>query len=344
METNLVKINPEEFGLQANEAAQVEAVFKPMLEKMSELESEFNEVVNLPIEPTTIKLAKELRLKYVKIRTATAEIHKKAKAYYLAGGRFVDGWKNAQLMASQGKEEKLEAIERYFENLEKERKLKLKTERWELLQKYMEVEPFGLGEMTEQVWSALYNGTIEAYNAKIEAEKKAEQDRIEAEQKRLAEEIRLIEENERLKKEATERELLAEIERKKQQAEIDKKNAEIEAQKKQQQEELRKQQEEADNERKRLEAIALEEQRKKIELERQLKEKEFAEKKAKLEAEKQAKKLAAAPDKKKMQTYINALEFPAFELTSIEAINIDTDIRVKFESFKKWALEQTENL
>jgi len=46
---------------------------------------------------------KELRLKYMKIRTATLDIHKKQKAFYLAGGRFVDGWMNASLMALSSK-------------------------------------------------------------------------------------------------------------------------------------------------------------------------------------------------------------------------------------------------
>lgn len=340
----LVKINPEDFGLQANEAKVVAAAFEPMLQKMNELEEEFNQVVLMPVEPSTCKVAKELRLKYVKVRTATAEIHKQAKDYYLKGGRFVDGWKNAQLMASQGKEEKLEAIERFYENLEKERKAKLRIERWEQIQPYLTEEPFGLGEMNQQVWENLLNGTIANFNAIKEAEKKAEQDRIDAENARLAEEKRLREENERLEKEAKEKERLAEIERKKQQAEIDKKNAEIEAQRKAQEAELKKQQDEAEKERKRLEWIALEEQKKAIEAQKLLKEKEEAEKKAKLEAEKQAKKLAAAPDKKKIQSYINGLDFPKYELSSIEAINIDSDIRAKFEAFKKWALEQTEKL
>jgi hypothetical protein len=48
----------------------------------------------------------------MKIRTATLDIHKKQKAFYLAGGKFVDGWKNAQHFASMGKEEKLEEIEK----------------------------------------------------------------------------------------------------------------------------------------------------------------------------------------------------------------------------------------
>ena len=112
----IVKINPVDYNLTDDTAKNIQQQFEPMLKKMVELENEFNEVVNLAIgESETTKKAKELRLKYVKVRTGTAEIHKNQKAFYLNGGRFIDGWKNAQLFASQGKESKLEEIEKYHE-------------------------------------------------------------------------------------------------------------------------------------------------------------------------------------------------------------------------------------
>ena len=98
---SIVKINPADYGLTETKAKEIEAMFKPMLQKMVELEEEYNEVVKLEINKDTCTKAKELRLKYVKVRTGTASIHKELKAFYLNGGRFVDGWKNAQLFASQ---------------------------------------------------------------------------------------------------------------------------------------------------------------------------------------------------------------------------------------------------
>lgn len=97
---NIIKVDPKEYGLEAKEEKQVQEVFVPMLEKLVELEDEYNEVVSQEMTPELTKQAKKLRLKFVKVRTDTAKIHKQAKAYYLAGGRFVDGWKNAQLQAS----------------------------------------------------------------------------------------------------------------------------------------------------------------------------------------------------------------------------------------------------
>jgi hypothetical protein len=209
MTTEIVKIDPKEFGIEDSKAADIAAQFQPMLDKMVELETSYNEVVQLPIEEReTAKKARELRLKYMKIRTATLDIHKKQKAFYLAGGKFVDGWKNAQHFASMGKEEKLEEIEKYAENLEKQRIADLQLSRQDQLLPYgvENVETLNLGVMPDSVWDNFLAGTITNYNAKIQAEK----DAAEAEKKRLQEEeaererIRL--ENEQLRKEAEERE------------------------------------------------------------------------------------------------------------------------------------------
>jgi hypothetical protein len=205
MSTEIVKIDPKEFGIEDTKAADIQAQFQPMLDKMVELENDYNEVLALPVEEKeTAKKARELRLKYMKIRTATLDIHKKQKAFYLAGGRFVDGWMNAQKFASLGKEEKLEEIEKYAENLEKQRLAELQQSRMEQLAPY-EVEnldSLNLSGMADNVWENFLAGTITNYEAK----KKAEQEAREAEEKRLAEEAaereRVRLENERLKKEA----------------------------------------------------------------------------------------------------------------------------------------------
>ena len=150
---DLVKIDPKDYGLEEKKAKQISDMFKPMLDKMVELEEEYNEVINLPISDETSQRARELRLKYVKVRTGTAAIHKDLKQFYVQGGRFVDGWKNAQLMASQGNEAKLKEIEDYLENQRKEKIAKLQEERakkLELLE--AEVIPPNLGELEDMVW------------------------------------------------------------------------------------------------------------------------------------------------------------------------------------------------
>lgn len=214
----IVKIDPKEFGMEETKAADISAQFKPMLDKMVELETEYNEVIKLPrSDPKTAATAKALRLKYVKVRTGTADIHKEQKAFYLSAGRFIDGWKNAQLFASEGIEKSLEEIERYAENLEKERIAKLQEERTVLLAPY-QVENLGhlnLGVMDEQVFNNFLEGTKVSFERKQEAErltKEAEEKRIadeKAEQERIRlENIELKKEQDRIAEEIKQKELI----------------------------------------------------------------------------------------------------------------------------------------
>ncbi len=351
--TEIIKINPAEYGLTDQTAKNISDQFKPMLDKMVELENEFNEVVNMPIEDVnTSKKAKEVRLKYVKVRTATAEIHKTQKAFYLNGGRFVDGWKNAQLFASEGKENKLAEIENYYENLERERIEKLQSERIELISPYLEdTSNIDFGNMKEDVWEAYFNAKKTAYNDRIEAEKKAEEDRIEKE-KAEAERIRLQEiENEKLKAEALKKEKELEAER------AAKLKAEHEAKKK-----LEAQQKEAEAKRK-AEQEKHEAEKKKIELENQKKLKAEQDKKAKLEAELKAKKdaeakaekerlqkiadekaeaerLAKAPIKEQLKKWVDTFNIPDVTIKNKTA----DEIKSKFIAFKKWSVSEIEKM
>ncbi len=202
MKNEIVKIDHAEYGLEESKAKEIEALFRPMLAKMTELEKEYNSVIRMKPSEATCTKAHDLRLKYVKIRTGTAVIHKVTKEFYLRGGKFVDGWKNAQLFASQGLEGKLMQIEQHFENLEKERKEKLQESR------SAELEPYGqsgefvdLGSMDDTVWNNYFSGVKLAFDQQQKAEKKAKEDeearlKVQAEQR---ERMRL--ENERLRKE-----------------------------------------------------------------------------------------------------------------------------------------------
>lgn len=219
-------VQAEQSGLEATEAKQVQAVFVPMLEALSLLEDEYNSVVALPISEETVKKAKELRLKFVKIRTKTAEIHKKAKAYYLAGGRFVDAFKNAQLQASGEKEQNLKKIEDYYVNLEKEQLAKIQEERLAMLSPYVEdTTALELSSMAEDVWLAYFNTKKKDYEDKIKAEAEAEKARLkaEAEEKARIEAQRI--ENEKLRAEVEARGKLLQKERE----EARKKQSELEA-------------------------------------------------------------------------------------------------------------------
>ena len=207
---HIVKIDAQEYGLQAHEAKQVESAFVPMIELMTQYEDRYNEIIVMPIEPSTIAAARELRLKYVKVRTGSADIHKTAKAFYLAGSRFVDGWKNALTFAVTGKEEKLEAIEKHFENIEKQRRAELKANRIEILRAVCEspeVQP--IDNMTEQQFSDFVAGMKLAKEQREASERAAEEARL----AEIEEQKKIRAENERLRIERSEIERKAAEER-----------------------------------------------------------------------------------------------------------------------------------
>ncbi len=317
MNTEIVKVNPAEYGVEETKAAQIAEQFKPMLDKMVELEAEYNQIIVLPIEKETCAKAKELRNKYVKIRTGTDKIHKEQKAFYLAAGRYIDGWKNAQLFASQGIEKKLEDIEKHYENIEKEKMIALKNERFEILKSVCDNPELYTPElMLQEAFDNLVNGLNLAKQAKIEAEQKAEAERIERERLEQEEREKQRIENERLKKEAEEREAAIKAEREaaeKALAEERRLNAEREANEKAEREEqarIEREAAEAAAKKEREEAAAklAAEQAEKQRLENELKAKQQAEQEAKDKAAAEEEAKLSMGDAAKYQELINDLE------------------------------------
>lgn len=361
MENQLVKINAQDYGLEQTKAQEIEAMFKPMLEKMSELEKDFNEVVKLEINPETVVKAHNLRLQYVKVRTGTASIHKDLKAFYLNGGRFVDGWKNAQIFASQGYEDKLEAIEKYYEILEKQRIEALETERKSLLFAYTEIMPAGLGQLDEAVFQNYLTGVKVAHQAKIDAELKAEKERIEKKQAEEAEREAQRIENLRLKAEAEKREKEIEAERIKQAAILKKQQEKMEAKAKADHAKFEAARKEAEAERKEALRIQAEKdeaariEREKIEAENrriqaELQAKAEAEIKTKQEAERieseriaNEKKAAKAPDKDKLLSMIQSVSISNPDMKTKEGEAVKNLIIEKLAAFKMWANTQVNN-
>jgi len=180
----LEKIDPEKYGLEEMKAEQIRSQFQPMLDKMVELEKEANEVFSKPIDEDTCKLAKEVRLKFVKVRTGTAKVHKEQKAFYLAAGKFIDGWKNTQKFASEGVEKRLLEIEKYYENLELQKIKELRESREEELKSFdVEVIPEGLGVMDDAIWDNYIQGVKTNHKLRKEAEEKSRLEQEEKERK-----------------------------------------------------------------------------------------------------------------------------------------------------------------
>lgn len=355
--SNIEKLNPAEYGLKEAEVQPIENAFAPKIMEREALKTVYETLITQELSPTLCKDAHDLRVKLVKVRTGIAEIHKTQKAYFLAAGRFVDEWKKKETAPVEQMEEKLEEIEKYYENLEKERKAKLKAERMEGLAKYeVDGSLMLLAEMTDDVWINYLAGVKLQYEARKEAERKAEEDRlaaIEAEKKRQ-EEIRL--ENERLKKEAEEREKTAAAERKKLEAEREK----AEKARRDAEEKARKEKEEADRKlkaeqeeaRKKLEAIQAEKDKAEAELRAKGETEERAKKEeqARLQAEeaeriKAEKRAAAAPDKEKLLALahtISSLSLP--ELKTPEAGQILANIKTLLAKVDTYIKEKAAEL
>lgn len=210
MGTKLIKLDATEFGVDKSRAKEMESAFVPMINFLKEMEVEYNGITKKSqgdVDKELCLKAHTLRLKYVKSRTGVDVIHRKGKQEVLLLGRAWDSLKNQYLYITNQNEETLGKIEMYFEIREDERKAILKEQREKLLKKYeVETEHIQLGEMEEDVWGNYFSGVKLQYENAITAEKKAETDRITKEKAEKAEQERIRKDNERLQKEAEERE------------------------------------------------------------------------------------------------------------------------------------------
>lgn len=341
--TNIVKVNPNEFGLQEEQAETILSGLTQILTEREILTQNYAEVIKLEITQSNIPIFKELRRKIADNRTKGIEKwHKANKEFYLRGGQFVDAIKRKEIIENERMEENLLECEKHFENIEKKRIQDLQDNRAAQLLAY-EVEntaQLSLGTMSEDVFEAFLQASKTKYLDKKEAERKAEEERLKAirlEQERI--ELQKLE-NERLKAEAIEREKALAEERKKQDEALAIERAKAEAERK-------KADEAAKIEREKQEAILAKERAEKAKLEAELKAKAEAEKRAEeerlaaeLKAKKEADKLAKAPIKKQLNTWVDGFELPVFQNKHEKA----DEIFAKFEAFKQWAKQQIETI
>jgi len=210
MKNEIVKIESEqlekvvtESGLAIQEGEEIKKSYLPFLVQLSEVQSQATKInFDSPAEIDET-IARELRLKTVKIRTGSKELKDERKRGYLLRGNLEQAAYNLIEASCKLTEDTFNNVEKAREIAEKKRKEQLRIDRAEMLSPYTEsVSLYPLGEMSEEQFNELYSGLRIAHENKIEAEKKAEEKRLaEIEAERIRQEnIRL--ENERLKKEA----------------------------------------------------------------------------------------------------------------------------------------------
>lgn len=293
MENQLIKIESSELekvvkesGLAIQEGEEIKQSYQPFLIQLAEIQSQAGKINFDNPQPIDETIARELRLKTVKIRTGAGDLKDSRKRIYLLRGNLEQAAYNLIAASCKLTEETFGNVEKAREIAEKKRKEILKAERIEKLLPYgVQVEFYDLANMPDENFTALLEGFKKAYEERIAAEKKAEEERIAKEKAEAEERERIRIENERLKKEAEEKEKELAAERAK--VEAERKAAEAKA------EEVRKA---AEAERKRLEEIAR-------------KEREAAE--AKLKAEQDAARKAAekaAEEKRKLEAELKAKE------------------------------------
>lgn len=329
----------ENSGLEKTKSQRLLEMFTPYFNRMSEIETKINGLNAADPQKEDIKIAKEIRLALKNNRVASEKIKDDAKASILIEGRLIDNLNNIIKNTSKGLELKCEQIEKDAEIKEAARIEAIRISRVELLAHYVEdANIFPLGAITQDQFDTMLSGYKLAVEQKKEAEAKAEAERIAKETAEKLEEERIRQENERLKKEAEEKEVALAAER----AETAR-LAKIEADKqaailKEQQEKAAK--ERAENEAK-LKVAAIEADR----LQKELKAKQDAEKAVavRIEADRKAKELAEkkaakAPIKERLRVAISGL------LLTLPDSEITAGITAKFNGFKSWSLQQIESL
>lgn len=351
MKTELVVINPREYGLEEKQAEKMTSGLAVVLTERKALEGIYNAVIAKELNAETFKEARELRLKVQKNRTTGIEAwHKTNKAFYLAGGRFVDAYKNKEVIINEQMEERLLEIEKYEEKLASDLKAKLKAERLALLEPFeVDTQYVSIEEMTEDQFNGFLNTNKVAFETKIEQQKQAEKARIEAEKK--AEDERL--EAERLEKERLEAQR---VENEKLKAEAEKREKELAIEREKLAKENAEKERLAKIESDKQAKVLAEEKAKSDLLAKQLKEKEEAEKlaqeqeKSRIEAEEaeklaKEKALANAGDREKVKHFFETFKSIAFpDLTSEDGKKLAKEINEGLALLRKGIVEGSKNL
>jgi hypothetical protein len=282
----LVKI-VEESGIEKTQGQIILDNFTEFFKEASEWEAKAKSIIIKDVSQVEeMKKAREARLALKTIRTTAEKTRIKLKEKSRREGLAIDGIANVLKALIIPIEEHLDKQEKFAENLEKERKEKIKAQRSLELSKYVDdITLYNFSEMLDDAFNNLIETLKTAFEVKQEAIKKAEKDRLETEKKEAIERENQRLENIRLKKEAEAREKELAKERAEQ-----KKKIEVERLKAKKEAEAREKIEAE------LKAKKVEEER----IEREKQNKLQAEKLAKLEAEKKAEQ---APDREKLIKY-----------------------------------------
>jgi colicin import membrane protein len=328
--------------------AEVQTVLQQIFTGTDDWERQVDEIEVKSINDTmSIQLADVARLNSKKARLSAEKIFdskrnevQNLKAEFDLEDKLWLKAKQVMQLKFKAIEEKAEWKANFAKRYEAEQKELRTQQRILSVSKYAEINRIEFENMSDDSFESFINGLKSTHEAKIEAERLAEELRI-AKAKAEAERIEAQRlENIKLKKEAEERERLAQIEANK--------RAQIEAERVAKEAiEAKERAEKERKERESYEAKIKAERNERERIESELKAKKDAELKAenaRLEAERLAKieadKLAKAPIKNQLNLWVDSFAY-GIPPTDNEATKL---IIEKFEAFKKWAKSEINNL
>lgn len=205
-ETQLAAVAKDN-ALTAPASEQLLSAFAPMAKQARSLVAQSHGV-------TDPKLARAFRLKLRETRIEIENTRKRLKEDSLRTGKAIDGMANILKYVIEPVEEQLEAHEKAAERAEAARIESIRRDRHEQLAAVgVDGTFYNLGAMPDDAFSQLLDASKAAHVAKMEAARKAEDERKAKEAAEAADRERIRLENERLKKEAAEREAALQAER-----------------------------------------------------------------------------------------------------------------------------------
>lgn len=338
--TEIVKA--KDFGLEETKANEITKGLETILSERKILSDAYIDVIDLDITEENLGTFKELRLLIVKNRTQGIEKWKTTnKAYFLAGGNFVQAIYNKEVAENERMENALKDAEKHFENIEKKRIDDLKLKRTELLLPYYEdAAMLELGIMAKDIFESYLSTKKKEFEDNIKAEKEAEEKRVSEEKAEKERQVAIEKENAKLKAEAEAKEKQLEKERLEREKKENQRIAQETKEREARDAEITKQ--------RNIEALKLrKEQEEKSKIEAELQSKKDAEIKAENErlaliektrledAEK-----AKAPIKEKIDIWIDSLSLGKPPVMNDTITNIES----KFEDFKKWAKKEVKSI
>lgn len=197
-----IVIQIDEANAEAETAISLKNHFLPFEEQANEWKEKATElVVTDETQVDLMRSAREARLALKNIRVSVDKKHKELKADVLKKGQLLDSIKRTLTGMIEPIEKHLQEQEDFVKLREQERKLKLQSERSELLFPFMgdNVHSMPLADMNEDAFNFLLSGQKLAHEQKIAEAKRIEQERIEREEKERKEQERIRRENEKLK-------------------------------------------------------------------------------------------------------------------------------------------------